>query len=89
MADATRPKERGGNDAPRKAWKTQKPSFPLFPPGLEIRPTTPDSHIPTAPATGLIFHEGRKKDEAKTAFPLTDAGHFRHHNGASVAALRG
>src|SRR2546428_838750 len=27
----------GGNDAPWKAWKTQKASFPLFPPRLEIR----------------------------------------------------
>jgi ribosomal protein L44E len=43
-----------GNDAPRKAWKTQKASFPLFPPRLEIRQRTPDSHIPTAtPTTGL------------------------------------
>jgi hypothetical protein len=37
----------------------------------------------------LSSTEGKTKDEAKTAFPLTDAGHFRHHNGASVAALRG
>src|SRR5215471_2075158 len=48
-------KKRRGNDAPWKAWKTQNPkaSFPLFPPGLEIRPKpkAPDSHIPTAPAT--------------------------------------
>jgi transposase len=39
---------RCGNAAPRKARKTQKTSFPLFPPRLEIRPTPPDSHIPTA-----------------------------------------
>jgi len=40
--------QRCGNDAPRKAWKTQKTSFPLFPPRLEIRQRAPDSHIPTA-----------------------------------------
>src|SRR5215472_16644870 len=27
--------KRRGNDAPWKAWNTQKASFPLFPPGLE------------------------------------------------------
>ena len=41
---------RCGNAALRKAWKTQKASFPLFPPRLEIRPRTPDSHISTATA---------------------------------------
>jgi transposase len=44
---------RCGNDAPRKAWKTQKASFPPFPPRLEIRQKTPDSHIPTAPTTAV------------------------------------
>jgi len=65
MADATKPKEHGGNDAPWKAGKAQKPSFPLFPPGLEIRPPTPDSHIPTALAAGLILQEGRKQMKLK------------------------
>jgi len=50
--------KRRGNDAPWKAWKTQKPkaSFPLFPPGLEIRqkPKAPDFHISTAPAADFI-----------------------------------
>src|SRR5437667_4674995 len=41
--------QRCGNDAPWKAWKTQKASFPLFPPRLEIRQKAPDSHISTAP----------------------------------------
>jgi hypothetical protein len=41
------------NDA-EKEWKTQEASFPLFPPRLEIRPTTPDSHIPTTPAAMII-----------------------------------
>jgi transposase len=51
-----------GNDAPRKARKTQTASFPLFPPRLEIRPTTPDSHIPTATTTARVrnFREGKK-----------------------------
>jgi len=53
--------ERRGNDAPWKAWKTQKPnaSFPRFPPGLEIRQKTkaPDSHISTAPTMGLYLQE--------------------------------
>jgi len=43
---------------PWKAWKTQKnkASFPLFPPGLEIRQKTKasDFHISTAPAAKLI-----------------------------------
>jgi len=56
---------RRGNDAPWKAWKTPKAktSFPLFPPGLEIRQKTgaPDSHISTAPAAGDIRR--RKKSQ--------------------------
>ena len=42
--------KRCGNDAPRKAWKTQrtKASFPRFPPRLEIRPK-PKRRIPTFP----------------------------------------
>jgi len=62
-----RDEKRGGNDAPWKAWKTQKnqASFPLFPPGLEIRPRTkaPDFHISTAPAAGL-YQQERTKNEA-------------------------
>src|SRR5207244_4975766 len=40
---------------PRKAWKTQTASFPLFPPRLEIRqkPRAPDFHIPTATAAAV------------------------------------
>lgn len=40
---------RGGNDAP---WKTPKASFP---PRLEIRQKTPDSHIPTASTAASII----------------------------------
>jgi hypothetical protein len=40
--------QRGGNDARRKAWKTQTLSFPPSPPRLEIRQKAPDSHITTA-----------------------------------------
>jgi len=58
-----RDEKRRGNDAPWKAWKTQKPkaSFPLFPPGLEIRqkPKTPDFHISTAPATAYLTSKGQ------------------------------
>jgi len=63
--------KRRGNDAPWKAWKTQKPkaSFPPFPPGLEIRHKTkaPDFHISTAPAAGLYQYE-RTKNEVQTKF---------------------
>ncbi len=45
---------RGGNDARRKAWKTQTPSFPPFPPRLEIRHKPSDFHIPAASATGSL-----------------------------------
>jgi len=61
MADTSTQNQRGGNDAPWKAWKTPKASSPLFPPRLEIWPTAPDSHIPTAPAAGFILNEGEKK----------------------------
>jgi hypothetical protein len=83
--------ERRGNAAPWKAWKTQKAkaSFPLFPPGLEIRRKTkaPDSHISTAP-TAAVDHSERTKNEPETKFPLTDRCQFRHHRKASVASLR-
>jgi hypothetical protein len=45
---------RGGNDARRKAWKTQTLSFPPFPPRLEIRHKPQDFHIFTAPAAGSL-----------------------------------
>ena len=58
-----REEKRRGNDAPWKAWKTQKPkaSFPLFPPGLEIRtkPKAPDFHISTAPAAAALTRQGQ------------------------------
>jgi hypothetical protein len=42
-----------GNGARRKVWKTQTASFPLFPPRLEIRHKTPDSHFSTASAAAI------------------------------------
>jgi len=45
--------QRGGNDARRKAWKTQTLSFPPFPPRLEIRQKAPDSHIPPASTAAI------------------------------------
>jgi len=49
-----------------------KPSFPRFPPGLEIRQKTktPDFHISTAPTAGL-YQLQRIKNEAETKFQLT------------------
>jgi len=69
--------------------KKTKASFPLFPPGLEIRPKTqaPDFHIPTAPAAAL-YHSERTKNETQNKFQLTDLGQFKHHRKASVASLR-
>jgi hypothetical protein len=58
---------RCGNDAPRKAWKTPKTSFPLFPPRLEIRHKAPDSHIPTATtATVALKIVQGKKNQNRT-----------------------
>jgi hypothetical protein len=83
--------ERRGNAAPWKAWKTQKAkaSFPLFPPGLEIRPKTkaPDfSHFHRA--DGGSSSPRKDKNETATRFHLTDRGPFKHHKNASVASLR-
>jgi hypothetical protein len=44
-----------------KRGKLKKPSFPLFPPRLQIRQKTPDSHISTAPAAGSYQKERTKK----------------------------
>ncbi len=59
MGNTTMPDPRDGNEAPWKAWKTQDPSFPLFPPRLD--PDYVGTHIPTAPTAGFILNEGRKK----------------------------
>jgi hypothetical protein len=86
-----RDEKRRGNDAPWKAWKTQKPkaSFPLFPPGLEIR-QKPRARISTLPPRRrrTLSHSERTRHEAQTKFQLTDPGHFKHYNCASVASLR-
>jgi hypothetical protein len=50
-----------------KVRKTQKTSFPPFPPRLEIRHQTPDSHIPTATTAAVavkIVQE--KKNQNRT-----------------------
>jgi len=58
---------RCGNAAPRKARKTPRTSFPLFPPRLEIRQTTPDSHIPTAPTAAARRNlRGENKNQNRT-----------------------
>ena len=46
---------RCGNDARRNAWKTPKTSFPPFPPRLQIRHPTPDSHIPIATTAAVAL----------------------------------
>ncbi len=62
---------RCGNDAPRKAWKTPRTSFPPFPPRLEIRQKTPDSHIPTATAAAVALNIGQeKKNQNRTVHLL-------------------
>jgi len=68
LAAATKRRAPGcGNDAPWKAGKTPKTSFLPFPPRLEIRPKTPDSHISTAATTtvhSLLWEE--KKNQNRT-----------------------
>jgi hypothetical protein len=86
-----RDEKRGGNAAPWKAWKTSKPSFPLFPPGLEIRQETqtPDFNISTAPTAASINLSGKeKKTVTGIEFQLTRPRHFKHPMNVSVASLR-
>jgi len=55
--------------------------------GNPARAKTPDfSHFHRA-GGGLAHSEGTKH-EAETKFQLTDLGHFKHYNCASVASLR-
>jgi hypothetical protein len=84
-----RDEKRGGNDAPWKAWKTRKASFPFFPPALEIRQKakTPDSHISIAPTAGLDQQQ-RIKNEVETKLQLADLGQVRHDKNVDVASLR-
>jgi hypothetical protein len=78
---------RGGNDARRKAWKTQTQSFPPFPPRLEIRPNPPDSHISTASTATISFFLQRPPPDPPNP-SLTNADLVGHDSFASVAALR-
>ncbi len=90
-APRTREEKRRGNDAPWKAWKTQKPkaSFPLFPPGLEIRQKAARiSTFPPRRRRVSSYSRSGGKNAAATEFQLTDPGHFKHDKDASVAALR-
>ncbi len=73
---------------PVESVENSKNEFPPFPPGLEIRPRTPDSHISTAPAAGIFMRKEARKDEEQIQFQLTQFGHFMHDKNASVAALR-
>jgi len=58
---------RCGNAAPRKERKTPQASFPPFPPRLEIRPTPPDSHIPTATTAAEVRNlRGSNKNQNRT-----------------------
>jgi hypothetical protein len=45
-------------------------------------------HFHRANGGFLSSRKERRKDEAETEFQLTDPGHFKHHNNASVASLR-
>src|ERR1700674_360323 len=60
MAENQQPRGRAhsccGNGGPGKSWKCPNPTFPRFPPPLEIPHKPRDSHIPTAPATADRFH---------------------------------
>src|ERR1700687_5154889 len=65
MAENQQPRGRAhsrcGNGGPGKSWKCPNPTFPRFPPPLEIPHKTRDSHIPTAPATADRFHTQQRK----------------------------
>src|SRR5207237_932504 len=87
-APRTREEKRRGNDAPWKAWKTQKPkaSFPLFPPGLEIRQKAARiSTFPPRRRRVSSYSRSGGKNAAATEFQLTDPGHFKHDKDASGA----
>src|SRR6202165_3149544 len=46
-----------GNDAPWEPWKSPTPTFPPFPPRLEIPQRTRDSHLsPATTAEGTVYH---------------------------------
>ena len=64
---------RRGNVALRKAWKTPRASFPLFPQGLEIRLRAAGSpHFHRAGGRIKFTRKKGRKDEEKTEFQLTD-----------------
>jgi hypothetical protein len=88
---ALRDAERCGNDAPWKAWKTQKSKseFSTLSTGLGNPAKTKSAGFPHFHrAGGGLSHSQRTKYEVETKFQLTDHGHFKHDSNASVASLR-
>src|SRR5436309_15637243 len=74
---AQRDEERRGNDAPCKAWKTQKASFPLFPPGLEIRQKQKRRISTFPPRRRRLYIITKEQNEPENKFQLTDLGQFK------------
>jgi len=86
-----RDEKRRGNDAPWKAWKTPKAKneFPTLSTGLGNPAKNQDAGFPHFHrADGGSISTRKDKNETAIRFQLTDPGHFKHHNNASVAALR-
>ena len=89
MADATRPKKRGGNDAPWKAWNPATRDPPLSPAPVNPAHDAGFPHSHRAGGKVPTERDRRRKPEAESEFQLTDPDHFEHDGFTSEALLRG
>src|ERR1700694_3117495 len=92
MAENQQPRGRAhsccGNGGPGKSWKCPNPTFPRFPPPLEIPHKTRDSHIPTAPATADRFHtQQRKAAKIEEFYRFSLRTIFTSASGAAVSGI--
>jgi hypothetical protein len=68
--------------------KNPKASFPLFPPGLEIRQKQRRRISTFPPRRRRLYILREDKNETENKFQLTDLGQFKDHEKASVVSLR-
>ena len=88
MTPRARRNQRGGNDAPWKAWNPATRDPPL---STGLGNPVHDAGFPHSHRAGgevSTERDRRRKHEAESEFQLTDPGHFEHDGFTSVTLLR-
>jgi len=85
---AQRDEERRGNDAPWKAWKTQKRVSHSFHRAWKSGQKQKRRISTFPPRRRRLYIITKEQNEPENKFQLTDLGQFKHDKNASVASLR-